>query len=94
MIRDAFGAELDAGVGAFPSEQLHLQPQLEITIGLRGAEELVSRNPALQRPTDDGAILDAEDREIPLPSGEGLPVKNGRLASAGRQNKCEYQQQH
>src|SRR5688500_11149783 len=105
MIGDAFGAELNAGVRACPAEQLELQPQLEITIRLRRAEELVARNLARQRPTDNGAVLDTEDLEVPLPACERLSVKKpdglrrrlvapGRLVDSGRQNKCEYQQKH
>ena len=91
MIRDASGAELDAGICTLPSEQLELQPQLEIAIRLRGAEKFVSRDLALQRATDDGAILDAENREIPLPACEGLPVKNldAALAASGQPRPSE-----
>src|SRR5687767_14331701 len=89
MIGDAFGAELNAGVRPLPPEQLELHPQLEITIRLRGAEELVARNLARQRPTDNGAVLDTEDLEIPLPAGKRLSVKHRvalrlRLAPAAR----------
>ena len=58
VVRDATGPELDAGVRLGPvADELELHLQLEVAVGLLGAEELVAGHGRLKRPADDGPVL-------------------------------------
>src|SRR5262249_36282249 len=86
VVGDAFGAELDAGVGLRPvAEQLEPHLQFEVAVGLGGAQELVTRDGGVERPADDGPVLDAPRLGgVALPPGERLAVEEHFVLGANR----------
>jgi len=94
VVRNSFGAELDSGVGSGRiAEQFDFQPQLEIAVFLRRAEEFVARDILFQRPAGDCAALDSEEAQIAFPAFERFPVEQSLRAAlicaSGYQQKRE-----
>ena len=89
VLRDALGAELDAGVGlVLVAEELELDLQLEVAVGLGGAEELVARHDRVERPADDGAVLDPPGLLCRPPSRRG---SCRRRATSARRRGAEWE---
>jgi len=81
MVRDSPAADLDAAVGlGRVTEQLDLEPKLEITVLPRRAQKLVARYALLQAASDDRGDFD----EIPT-GAIGLYTYYERLAQGLRQ---------
>ena len=78
MVRHALAADLHPAVGPVAQEP-ELQPQLEIAVLLRGAEEVVVWHASLQASADDRPILDPERLEVPFPAIERCAVENRLL---------------
>src|SRR5262249_34803066 len=88
MVGNSLAANLHAGVRAAPDE-LELELQLEVAVVALGAEELVPLDRRCERAGDDGAIFDAEDVEVPFPTGERFAIEErlrlGRFRGDGGQ---------
>src|SRR5258708_7451536 len=80
-------------LGLIPDE-LELPLKLKIAVRLRGAGELVAGYGGVERPADDGPVLDAPRLGgVALPPGEGLAVEEGLLLGANRaRDECDGQE--
>ena len=80
VLGDALRPKLHARVGPLAvAEELELDLQLEVAVGLRRAKELVARDGRLERAADDGPVLDTPSLlGVAVPAGEGLAVEEGR----------------
>src|SRR5437773_2728688 len=82
VVGNAFGAELNAGVGFRRiAEEFELHMQDEIAVLLSRTQEFVARDFVFHRSGNDCAIFDAEETQIPFPAFESLAVKEPRGAA-------------
>jgi hypothetical protein len=82
-VRNPLAAKLDSGVHKpLRARQLDLEPEFEVAVAPRRAEELVFLLPAVERPGHDHPVVDPPDRRrIPFPAGERAAVKERRGGS-------------
>src|SRR5215510_6341275 len=98
MVRNPSGANLDSGVGPGRiADQFDLQPQLEIIVILRRAEEFIVIQTLLQRAACDRAVLDAKEAQIPFPALERFsveePLQAALIRAGGYQRQREKNDQ-
>jgi hypothetical protein len=75
VVGDAFGAELDAGIGAF-ADELEFEAEDEVGVVAGGAEEFVTGDFSVEVARHDGALLDAEGFVgIAFPAAEGFAIE-------------------
>ena len=74
VVWNTLTADLDAGVDVI-TDNLELEPELEVRERLPGREKLVLRNPPIESTTNDRAVLDAKRLERTFPTLESLAIK-------------------